>query len=96
MVKNFISKRKDGVLKVPSGFDTITIPVDFIPEIIKVEFKDSRKTAPTPALSDTVDWSLIISGSTAYLVISYDTYAPREVRYVATVPKVDPESTINF
>jgi len=93
---NFISKRTDGVLKVPSGFDTVVIPLNFVPEIIKVGFKDSRKVAPTLATQDTVDWSLIISAASAYLVISYDTYAPREVRYVATIPKVDPELTINF
>jgi hypothetical protein len=95
MSKSFTKKRVEKSLKVIPGFNVITVNLNFIPELIKVGFIDQKHHNPN-ILPDSLSWDLVITGSTSQLVISYDVMETRRLRYVASIPKVDPELTISF
>jgi hypothetical protein len=92
MAKHFTTKRISDSFKVLPGVGTKVIPVQFVPDFIRVEFQDI-KHKPDP---DTVTWDLAVAAYGYDLTINYTCHEERVVHYVVAKLAVDPEQTIAF
>ena len=92
MTKTFKTKRITGVHHDAIGAGTFTVPVNFVPDFVKIEFLGGKASK-----KDDFQWELaMVTPSTFTLTVHYLCEFPRHIRYVVAKLPVDPEATIAF
>ena len=78
--------------KVISGIGTISIPVPFLPDYVKVDFHGSAMTPKEEIMGDDeVYWNLVkITPNSYQLDIGWSVYTTREIYYRVARLTVDP------
>lgn len=92
--RTFKKKRLSNSIVVPAGASSVTIPVTFIPDFVRVKFQDIATTT-----TSTLNHAFNATGdpqSPYELMISWSTREARTIKYVVAELPTDSEQTIAF